>query len=212
MKIDKLHYISQALPGRTHLTTIGKVLEAGVKWIQLRVKDLPEAEILELALAARMLCDAFGARLIVNDHPHIALLAKADGVHLGLTDLPVPEARKILGRESIIGGTANTFEDVLLRVKEGADYIGLGPFRFTMTKKNLSPVIGPEGYRLLMERAADAGIVVPVLAIGGITAADVPGLLRTGVYGVAISGALTFAEDLAMEAQKLRSMIANEPG
>src|SRR5690606_30277357 len=94
-------------------------------------------EILELAIAAKASCDAYGAKLIVNDYPEIALEANAYGVHLGLDDMSVRTARQLLGSEMIIGGTANTFEHILQRVEEGADYIGLGPYRFTSTKKKL---------------------------------------------------------------------------
>jgi thiamine-phosphate pyrophosphorylase len=189
--IDRLHYISQAPANGTHVDAIQQVLESGGKWIQLRVKDQPEQEILQLAIAAKALCDAFGAKLIVNDYPEIAKEAAAHGVHLGLDDTPVRDARKLLGPQMIVGGTANTFEDILRRVEEGADYIGLGPYRFTSTKKKLSPIIGLEGYRSIVSRMEAQGIRIPVVAIGGILLEDISTLRQAGLYGVAISGALT---------------------
>lgn len=127
----------------------------------------------------------------MNDYPLVALKSNADGVHLGLDDMPVAEARALLGPDMIIGGTANTLAHMELRAKEGADYIGLGPYRFTTTKENLSPVIGLAGYSKLMSEAHKAGIKLPVIAIGGIELADIPLLLAEGLHGVAVSGALT---------------------
>jgi thiamine-phosphate pyrophosphorylase len=199
MIIDKLHYISQAPQNGSHFTAIEKVLKDGGKWIQLRVKELPEEAVLEIAGEAAVLCQTYGAKLIVNDYPRVALKAGAYGVHLGLDDMPVPEARAILGDAKCIGGTANTFEDVLRRVKEGVDYIGLGPYRFTTTKKNLSPVLGLAGYARIMEQVRRAGIAIPVIAIGGIELADIDPILATGIHGIAASGLLTRSNDLKKE-------------
>lgn len=205
--IDKLHYISQETENISHLDAINKTLIAGAKWIQLRVKNKPENVILELAIKANALCKAYGARLIVNDHPLIALKAGAYGLHLGLTDMPIAEARSIVGGQMIIGGTANTFEHVKQRVAEGADYIGLGPYRFTNTKQNLSPIIGLEGYEAIMEQVSIAGITTPIIAIGGVELNDISLIMTTGVHGVALSGALTNANDPAAELAQMYSAL-----
>ncbi|SDZ94307.1 thiamine-phosphate diphosphorylase [Pedobacter hartonius] len=197
--IDKLHYISQAPEEGSHLTAIEKVLRSGGKWIQLRVKEQHEDNVLALAEQANLLCLKYQARLIVNDYPRIALQSGAYGVHLGLDDMPVPEARMILGAERCIGGTANTFEDVLRRADEGVDYIGLGPYHFTTTKKNLSPTLGLEGYIRIMGQIREAGIKIPVIAIGGIERADIDPILSTGIHGIAVSGLLTRSNDLNEE-------------
>ena len=197
MLIDQLHYISQPPENGTHLTAIEKVLQAGGQWIQLRVKEQPEDVVLELAVQASRLCEKYGAKLIVNDYPELALKSGAYGVHLGLNDMPVAQARAILGKDKCIGGTANTFEDICRRVEEGADYIGLGPFRFTTTKQNLSPVLGLGGYQKLMEQVCAAGIQLPIIAIGGITTQDIARILQTGIYGIAVSGLLTQGADPA---------------
>jgi len=189
--IDKLHYISQKPSNGTHLDAIEAVLKAGGRWIQLRVKDQSASEIMDLAIQSRELCEQYGARLIVNDYPLIARDAGAHGVHLGLSDMPIREARKVLGHNMIIGGTANTFEHIVQRVREGADYIGLGPYRFTRTKENLSPIIGIDGYKVIMEQVRQAGLSIPIVAIGGITADDVSLLIQIGLHGVAVSGSLT---------------------
>ena len=189
--IHPLQYISQAPRTGTHIDAIEQELQAGGKSIQLRIKNQVEAEILPFAKAAQALCEKYGAKLIVNDFPHLAKAVNSYGVHLGLQDMPISEARKVIGKHQIIGGTANTFEHILQRVTEGADYIGLGPFRFTRTKENLSPVVGLEGYHKLMEKVRKAGINTPIIAIGGIEATDIPAILETGIYGIAISAALT---------------------
>jgi thiamine-phosphate pyrophosphorylase len=189
--IANLHYISQNTPNGTHLDAIKSILAAGGKWIQLRIKDMHPDAILAFAKQAVALCEEKGAKLIVNDYPQIALKAGAHGVHLGLQDLPIREARAIVGHNMIIGGTANTFEHILQRVDEGVDYIGLGPYRFTNTKENLSPIIGLTGYTSILTLVQQAGITTPIIGIGGIIASDIPALMRTGVHGVAISGAIT---------------------
>lgn len=189
--IDRLQYISQPSAEGSHLASIRKALGADCRWIQLRIKDEPAERILPQALQAAELCRQFGARLIINDHPDIAVKVNAYGLHLGLDDMPVPEARKLTGKQLVIGGTANTLRDIEQRVAEGVDYIGLGPFRFTTTKKKLSPILGIEGYTRIMEQVRQRGIQVPVIAIGGIEAADIPAIMTTGIYGVALSGAIT---------------------
>lgn len=196
--IDRLHYISQPSANGSHLEAIEKVLLAGAKWIQLRVKDQTEDEVLALAMKAAWLCRVHEARLIVNDYPQVALAAGAYGLHLGLNDMPVAEARAIVGPDMIIGGTANTFEHIQLRAAEGVNYIGLGPYRFTTTKQNLSPVIGLEGYMRLMRQMQEAGIRLPVIAIGGIETEDIPLLMQAGLHGVAVSGALTRHTELPL--------------
>jgi thiamine-phosphate pyrophosphorylase len=206
--IDKLHYISQAPTQGSHLEAIERVLLAGGKWIQLRVKNQTEEAVLPLAISAVALCRQYGAKLIVNDYPHVALKSKADGVHLGLDDMPVAEARALLGSEMIIGGTANTLAHMELRAKEGADYIGLGPYRFTTTKENLSPVIGLAGYSTLMKDARKVGIKLPVIAIGGIESADIPLLLQEGLYGVAVSGALTNMENTRLLLDEMHHILS----
>jgi thiamine-phosphate pyrophosphorylase len=189
--INQLQYISQEMATLTHLEAIERALLAGCQWIQLRVKNKPQKEILETARKAKNLCNQYGARLIINDFPEVAQEIQADGLHLGLTDTPIPIARKIIGKQYLIGGTANTYNDVLQRVQEGADYVGLGPFRFTTTKEKLSPVLGLTGYQTICKQLHEHGINIPVIAIGGITLSDIEPLVQTGIHGIAISGALT---------------------
>lgn len=185
--IEKLQFITQENDQFTHLEGMEEALKSGVKWVQLRIKDVPEHEIAKQAKLARQLCDQYNAKLIINDHPAIAKEVNADGVHLGKDDMPVEEARAILGKGKIIGATANTIEDIINHAEKGADYVGLGPFRFTTTKKKLSPVLGLEGYRDILGECKKRNITTPIIAIGGIEIIDIPALSGAGVYGIAAS-------------------------
>lgn len=198
-----IQFISHSNERCSYLDGIRLALEGGCKWVQLRMKDAPDEQVAQLGVQARELCDRYGAKLILDDRVELVVQTGADGVHLGKNDMPIAQAREILGPGKIIGGTANTFEDIVAHWKSGADYIGCGPFRFTTTKKNLSPILGLEGYRDIVARMKDAGITLPLVAIGGITAEDIPAILETGVDGIAVSGTVLRAEDPAAEMAKL---------
>lgn len=186
--IGKLHYISQGTTPEQHLENIQKACSSGIDWVQLRLKNLDEATILKTAKKAREITAHFQTRLIINDYYKIAKQVKADGVHLGKKDSCPLKVREYLGTLYTIGGTANTLEDCKLLVDKKVDYIGLGPFRFTKTKENLSPTLGIAGYTVIIEELASD---IPIIAIGGITLKDVPAIMNTGVYGIAVSGEIT---------------------
>ena len=183
------------------------VLEGGCRWVQLRMKEATEEEFLRTGAEVGRLCRAFGATFLLDDRVELVHRLGADGVHLGKNDMQPREARALLGAGKIIGATANTFEDIERAAAQGVDYIGLGPFRFTRTKQKLSPILGLEGYREILARCARAGIRLPVVAIGGITAADIDSLMTTGIAGIALSGALLGAEDPAKETQKISDIL-----
>ena len=187
----------------TYLDSVRIALEGGCRWIQLRMKDTPTEDILPIAKETLTLCRQYEATFIIDDHVELAKQIKADGVHLGKLDMPIAEARKILGKDFIIGGTANTFEDVLAHHKAGANYIGCGPFRFTTTKKNLSPVLGWEGYHRIISQMKEADISLPIVAIGGITKEDIPSLMGTGITGIALSGSILRAENPIEEMKEI---------
>ena len=188
---SKVQYISQGSTANEQLNNIKMVLDADYKWIQLRFKNQSDEVLMPLAEKVKKLCDVYDATFIVNDHIEIAKSIDASGVHLGLTDSSVMNARTVLGNEKIIGGTANTLADVLQRIDEGCNYIGLGPFRFTKTKEKLSPVLGLEGYESILKSLNEVGKSIPLYAIGGIELHDVQTLMQTGLYGIAVSGLLT---------------------
>ena len=178
-------------------------LEGGCRWVQLRMKNVATEHIYSIALRTQKMCQEYGATFIIDDHVEIAKQIKADGVHLGKLDMPISEARKILGNDFIIGGTANTFEDVKAHYEAGADYIGCGPYRYTTTKSNLSPILGLEGYRRIICRMKEAYIDIPLVAIGGITETDVPELMQTGISGIALSGSILSAKNPVEEMKKI---------
>ena len=190
-----LQYISHFTPQISYAEGIRMALEGGCRWIQLRMKDAPAEEIIACAEEVLPLCRRHGAKFLLDDHVELVRQLGADGVHLGKNDMPVDEARKILGPDIIIGGTANTIEDIIRLHKQGADYIGCGPFRFTTTKKNLSPILGLDGYKSIVLKMKELGIDLPLVAIGGITVEDIPAVMGTGVSGIALSGAILGAPD-----------------
>ena len=181
-------------------------LEGGCRWIQLRMKEAPDDDVRAAAAALLPRCRACGAVLILDDRVTLARETGADGVHLGKTDMPVAEARRLLGSGFIIGGTANTLDDIVSHARQGADYIGCGPFRFTETKKNLAPVLGLDGYRQIMAGLRELGLRLPVVAIGGIRADDLPDLAATGVDGVAVSGSVLGSDDPVAAMTRLVSL------
>ena len=189
--ISKLQYITQETENLSHVQAAKQACEAGCDWVQLRLKGKNEAEVQAIAQEVKAICVSHKVTFIMNDYVAVAKAVKADGVHLGKNDMLPAEARKILGEDVIIGGTANTFADVQRLAEAGVDYMGAGPFRFTTTKKNLDPLFGTEGYMAMMESCKKHRIDIPIVAIGGIVVNDMEAIMQTGVHGVAISGLIT---------------------
>ncbi|RUT70963.1 thiamine phosphate synthase [Flavobacterium cupreum] len=187
----KLQYISQGTTIEKQLYNIHNALDNGCDWVQLRFKNQSAKDCFVLAEAVKFLCEEYLANFIINDHVYLAQQIAADGVHLGLLDTKIEEARAILGNTKIIGATANTFGDIQNHIKNGCDYIGLGPLRFTTTKEKLSPILGFEGYHEIMRKLKENNLQIPVYAIGGIIADDIETLMETGVHGIAVSGLIT---------------------
>lgn len=204
---SKLQYISRGLTAKEQLENIQSTLDAGCEWIQLRFKHADEKEFSSVAEQVKNICENYNATFIINDNVELAKRIDADGVHLGLQDMSVIQARTILGGNKIIGGTANTLRDVLTRIQEKVDYIGLGPFRFTSTKTNLSPVLGLDGYRNIMNEVLKNKIHIPIYAIGGIAIDDVEALMNIGVHGIAVSGTITNHSDKKELLQKFNSLL-----
>ena len=171
------------------------------------MKDADEATFLAAATEIGALCKQYHAVFVLDDHVEWVKTTGANGVHLGKNDMPVDEARKLLGKDYIIGGTANTFADVERLYRQGADYIGCGPFRFTTTKKNLSPVLGIEGYQNIVQQMQTHNIPLPIVAIGGILKQDIHSIMQTGVSGIAVSGGILNAEDPVEEMKQFVSQV-----
>lgn len=183
--------------------TIRKVLEGGVRWVQLRMKGATTEERILALRSVRPICDRYGAVLIMDDDVEAARKGGADGVHLGKTDMSPAIARRILGDCFIIGSTVND-EDMLLNAyAAGADYAGVGPYRFTQTKKNLDSTLGVKGLQRIWEQSLDLNEPFPLVAIGGITVEAIREIKDTGVFGIALSGAIERAKDITHYCQRL---------
>lgn len=202
-----LQFITHTNERYDYYTSARSALEGGCRWIQLRMKEAGDDTILAVGHRLRTLCNHYGATLILDDKVELVNAIKADGVHLGKNDMPPAEARRLLGDKAIIGGTANTIDDIGHLVASGVNYIGLGPFRFTQTKKKLSPILGIEGYRHILQQCRERGYLLPIVAIGGIELDDIPALMATGISGIALSGTILRAANPIEETQKIINCI-----
>lgn len=202
-----LMFITHRTSRYTELDEVKMVLEGGCTWVQLRMKDnlnLQTAQEISKYIKQQGFCTNM---FCMDDNVEMAIKASADAVHLGKEDMPVSAARTLLIERQVedlitVGATANTFEDIVHADREGASYVGLGPFRFTETKKRLSPVLGLEGYRRIMQQCREAGLHIPVFAIGGICLEDVRPLMETGITGIAVSGAIINADNPVAETRR----------
>ena len=207
----RLQFITHCTERYSYVDSARIALEGGCRWIQLRMKDAGESLLEETALIVQKMCKDYDATFIIDDNVHLVKKIKANGVHLGKNDMPIAEAREILGDEFIIGGTVNTFEDIIRqRTTDNGqqtlgipDYFGCGPFRFTSTKKNLAPILGLEGYENIIADMKINNINIPLVAIGGITKDDISDILKTGVDGIALSGSVLKAENPVEEMKSI---------
>lgn len=215
----RLQFITHCTDGYSYVDSARIALEGGCRWIQLRMKDADESLMEETALIVQKMCKDYGATFIIDDNVHLVKKIKTDGVHLGKNDMPIAEAREILGDDFIIGGTVNTFNDIFKIIRNTqvgtstssvtnsqqpiANYFGCGPFRFTSTKKNLAPILGLEGYENIISNMKRNNIDIPLVAIGGITKDDISDILKTGVDGIALSGSILRAENPVEEMKSI---------
>lgn len=210
MPFPRLYLISQDLEDKPHIA-IAQQLAPHLRakaLFQFRTKK-PQTfgELVAQSKSIKAVCQTNGLPLIVNDNVYAALESGADGVHLGKEDIHPRVARTILGPSFLIGCTANTFDDIRRAADAGADYIGLGPYRYTQTKAKLSPLLGLQGYAQIMEKCRQYNLNIPVFAIGGIQYADLEALLQTGVYGVCAAAAINLAEKPEAEAGKWLNLL-----
>lgn len=211
MTLDLRCYLVTSGTGRRTVEVAAAAAAGGAGMIQVRAKQASTAELLELtcAVAAAVHRARPSARVVVDDRADVAFAARrlgaeVHGVHLGQDDLPVASARAMLGPEAIIGLTTGTLETVrgAEELRGLLDYVGAGPFRPTPTKDSGRTPLGVDGYRSLV---AETGL--PVVAIGGITAQDVPSLARTGIAGVALVRELMDADDPERAAREIVSAL-----
>ena len=193
---SKLQFITHYTEKYSYIDSARIALEGGCRWIQLRMKDADASTLEETALIVQKMCKDYGATFIIDDHVLLTKKIKADGVHLGKNDMPIAEARRLLGDSFIIGGTVNSLDDVRATLQSATpNYFGCGPFRFTSTKKNLAPILGHEGYRNIIREMKEGGIRIPLVAIGGIRKEDISELMADGVHGIALSSSILRAEN-----------------
>jgi thiamine-phosphate pyrophosphorylase len=210
MKLEncRLQFITHYTQKYSYTDSARIALEGGCKWVQLRMKDADDLLLEETALVVQKMCREYGATFIIDDNVALAKKIGADGVHLGKNDMPVAQARKILGENFIIGATVNSFEDVLPHLQESSpDYFGCGPYRFTSTKQKLAPILGLEGYRSIVGKMRESNICIPIVAIGGICKEDVSLLMDTGIDGIALSGSVLRADDPIGQMRLIKDII-----
>ena len=211
-RIAEYQFITADIERHSHADLAEFACLGGASWVQVRVKDCDTQSWKTIAEEVQSICKKYKATFIINDNVHLAKELNADGVHLGRTDMPIKEARKILGNDKIIGGTANAIEEVVKLGQQGVDYIGLGPYRFTDTKKNLNTILGLEHMQLIVAEAARVlRPTIPIIAVGGIDRSDVEGIIDAGLYGCAVSAAVVQSEykiiASAKFAHELRSIL-----
>lgn len=204
----KLQFITHYNERYSYIDSARMALEGGCRWIQLRMKDTDTSLVEDTAIVIQKMCHDYDATFIIDDNVLLAKKINADGVHLGKNDMPIAEARKALGNSFIIGGTVNSFEDILNTLQSATpDYFGCGPFRFTATKKNLAPILGCEGYQAIVEKMKNMNINIPLIGIGGIEKSDIPMLLESGLTGIALSSSILKALNPIKEMRDIVEMI-----
>lgn len=192
-----LQFITNPKSKNPVVDQIFAVIEAGGRWIQIRMKDASDDEIRKVVEAVKPKCEETGSFLILNDRVELAKEINVGGVHLGKEDMPASKARMLLGPAAVIGVTANTFADIAAVSQLDIDYFGIGPYAQTQTKENLSPILlGLEGIRDICYEMEKKEINKAHVAVGGIKLDDVLPLLEAGVNGIAVSSAIADADDM----------------
>jgi thiamine-phosphate pyrophosphorylase len=203
-RIGRLHLLTdvvlQSRFSHEDLAHLG--IAGGADTIQLREKGGSTRRMIEVARSMAAVCRKAGVPLIVNDRIDVAIAADADGVHLGQSDFPIPVARRLLGKDKLIGGSAATIEEARICLADGADYVGFGPVYVTGSKDDAGPVSGPS----VLKQAVET-IPLPMIAIGGITAENVGEVMRAGAYGIAVISAVCCQLDPEGAARALRDAL-----
>lgn len=194
-----LQFITNTKSDASVVDQINDAIDGGCRWIQIRMKDASDEDIKKIFFAIRDHAKETESIIILNDCVELAKELGAEGVagvHLGKMDMSPAKARNFLGPEAIIGVTVNTIEDVVALKGLDIDYLGIGPFAYTETKENLAPVLGLEGVAEICSFMDKEGIETARVAVGGISLKDVVPLVKAGVNGIAVSGAIANAEKI----------------
>ena len=204
MKIGTLHVLTDvALQSRfSHVELTRLAIAGGADTIQFRQKIGSTRELIDMACQMKRLCEDAGVSFIVNDRVDVALAAEAHGVHLGQDDFPIPLARKLLGPDRIIGGSASDLDEARICLSEGADYVGFGPVFPTTSKDDAGPVSGIA----MLKEVVDI-IPLPIIAIGGITVENAWEVMETGAGGIAVISAVCCQKDPTAETKALKEAL-----
>jgi thiamine-phosphate pyrophosphorylase len=191
-QIGELHILTDTvLQSRfSHMEITRLAIAGGADTIQYRQKSGSTREMIEIARNMKRLCSETGVTFIVNDRLDVAIAAEADGVHLGQDDFPIPMARGLLGEDRIIGGSASTLDEARKCLSEGADYVGFGPVYPTSSKDDAGTVSGIDILKQVVEI-----IPLPIIAIGGVGAENIPDVMRAGAHGIAVISAVCCQDD-----------------
>lgn len=204
-----LQFITNDSDRYTIAEEVQMAIEGGCRWVQLRMKEASDEEVRAVALELIPMCRETDTFLIIDDRVELVNELKVSGVHLGKEDMNPLEARELLGPHAIIGVTANTAEDIIKYKGKDVDYVGLGPVHFTTTKKKLAPELGIEGMKRVVDEVRNAGVELPIVAIGGLTIDDIAPLMKTGVNGVAMSGSIINADDPVLYTSDVLEKLSN---
>jgi thiamine-phosphate pyrophosphorylase len=205
--ISNFHYLTHDLEDRSHAMQANIALESGVSWVQFRTKVLKGHELISEALKVRKLCNDFNAKFIINDYVEVAKEVNADGVHLGKEDMEIAKAREILGDDFIVGATVNSKKDLVRFALENVDYLGVGPYRNTSTKKNLSAVLAREELVELIREIRSKSSTIPIILIGGINVSDILNIMELGANGVAVSSTINMADNPSLMTKQILNTI-----
>lgn len=194
------YFITDAALSRAgNVSDVKNAVAAGVKAIQYRSKNADTKALYEEAMLLRAICKK--SLFLVNDRVDVALAVGADGVHLGQHDFPIVVARRLLGKKKIIGLTVHSLKEALQAQKEGADYVGISPVFATLTKPDAGK---PRGFALL--RTIRKRLHIPLIAIGGITLENAPGVIRAGADGICAISAVVTRTDVRQEIRKFQRL------
>lgn len=202
-----LQFITNTKSKTPVIEQIFSFIEGGGRWVQIRMKDASDEEIKSVVDSVKPKCIETGTFLLLNDRVELAKELNVGGVHLGKEDMPVSKARMILGAAAIIGVTAHSYSDIAAVSNLDIDYYGIGPYAETSTKDNLSPILGLDGIREICYEMEQNNILIPHVAVGGITTDDVLPLIEAGVNGIAVSGAIANADDITKATKNFLSLL-----
>ena len=188
--------------GRSTFEIVKAAVDGGATVVQLREKDCSTREFIEQALAIKNFLKACKVPLIINDRLDVAQAVRADGVHLGQTDMPLEMAKAILGDSMLIGISAESLEDAIAAEKGGADYLGVSPIYATPTKTDAAPPLGLAGLRKIR-----TAVSLPLVGIGGLNQENSAEAIRSGADGVAVVSAIVAADDPRAAASALKQVI-----